>query len=108
MRITLYSRLVSEFGPHRHWGNEIKPKGKEDRFTKVIKKLGQEFRVTPWGILDQLNWATTKQREVKDQSAVRDFILNKAAALKAGLIHYVELPLIKMLNEQASKERKSK
>ncbi len=98
MRRRLYSRLVKDFGPYNVWGAKIEPKDKKDEFYKVLADLAAQFSneaghfVLASVVHAQINWATGSQKEMKDPSRIRHFILNKAAALEAGFISASELP----------------
>lgn len=98
MRVKLYSRLVKDFGPYNVWGAKGEPKDKQVQFHKVLTELAMEFSREAGHLIlanvvhAQINWATTSQKEMKDQSRIRNFVLNKAAALDAGFISASELP----------------
>jgi len=98
MRRSLYSRLVKDFGPYNVWAAKIEPKDKRDEFYKVLAELTMQFSKEAGHLIladvvqTQINWATSSQKEMKDQSRIRNFILNKAAALDAGFISASELP----------------
>ena len=98
MRRKLYSRLVKDFGPYNVWGAKIEPKDKQVQFEKVLAELAIQFSkeaghfILASAVQEQINWATTSQMEMKDPSRIRDFVLNKAAALDAGFISASELP----------------
>jgi hypothetical protein len=98
MRRSLYARLVKDFGPYNVWGAKIEPKDKKDEFYKVLAELAAQFSkeaghfILASVVHAQINWATSSQKEMKDQSRIRNFILNKAAALDAGFISASELP----------------
>jgi hypothetical protein len=88
---------VKDFGPYNAWGAEIKPKGKKVQFYKVLAELAMQFskagHVIPASTVHaQINWATSSPKEMKDQSRIRSFVLNKAAALDAGFISASGLP----------------
>ena len=98
MRRKLYSRLVKDFGPYNVWGAKIEPKDKQVQIDKVLAELAIQFSkeaghlVLASAVQEQINWATTSQLEMKDPSRIRNFVLNKAAALDAGFISASELP----------------
>jgi len=98
MRRKLYSRLVQDFGPYNVWGAKIEPKDKKVQFDKVLAELAIQFSkeaghfILASAVRAQVNWATTSQMEMKDPSRIRNFVLNKAAALDAGFISASELP----------------
>jgi len=89
---------VKDFGPYNVWGAKIEPKGKKIQFYTVLAELAMQFSKEAGHIIlasvvqAQINWATTSQKEMKDQSRIRNFVLNKAAALDAGFISASELP----------------
>jgi hypothetical protein len=98
MRRKLYSRLVKDFGPHNVWGAKIGPKDKQVQFYKVLAELALQFSkeaghfIAASALHAQINWATTLQKEMKNPSRIRNFVLNKAAALDAGFISASEWP----------------
>ncbi len=98
MRRSLYSRLVKDFGPYNAWGVKIEPKDRKDEFAKVLAELAIQFSkeaghfILASAVQAQINWAITSEMEMKDPSRIRNFILNKAAALDAGFISASELP----------------
>ena len=67
-------------------------------FLKALSELAVLFsqmtgrEITSGAVSAQLAWATTTQRELKDCSLVRNYILNKAAALEVGFIGLGDLP----------------
>jgi hypothetical protein len=89
---------VKDFGPYNVWGAEIEPKGKQVQFHKVLAELTMQFSkeaghfIIASALHAQINWATTSQKEINDPSRIRNFVLNKAAALDAGFISASELP----------------
>jgi hypothetical protein len=89
---------VKDFGPYNVWGGKIEPKGKQVQFCKVLAELAMQFSkeaghfIIASAVHAQINWATTSQKEMKDQSRIRNFVFNKAAALDAGFISASELP----------------
>jgi len=98
MRRKLYSRLVKDFGPYDVGEAKIKPKDKQVQFHNVLAELAMQFSkeaghfILASAVQAQINWATTSQKEMLDQSHIRNFVLNKAAALDAGFISASELP----------------
>lgn len=97
LRVRLYSRLLSEFGPHSEWGTFAYPQGKRGRFEEVLRELADEFsRVSgksfEWTALEQqMKWAITRQGRVKNAGFAYQYILNKSAALEAGFLTSSEL-----------------
>lgn len=97
-RRRLYSRLVEEIGLHQTWDAKIKPMAKRTQFDSLLATLAREFSQAAGetcaesAIQQQINFATTTERVLGDKSLVRNFILNKAAALEAGFISSSYLP----------------
>jgi regulator of sirC expression with transglutaminase-like and TPR domain len=97
-REKLYSRLVSEIGPHRVWDEKIRPRAKRAEYDRLLMELAAEFsnetrdtcRVS--AIQQQINFATTTQTEHNDRARIRSFILNKAAAIEAGFLSFHDIP----------------
>ena len=98
IRGELYSRLVKDFGPYSVWGAKIEPFGKKVQFYKVLAELATQFSEEAGHIIPasavhaQIHWATTSPREMNNQFRIRNFVLNKAAALDAGFISASGLP----------------
>src|SRR5271165_1554918 len=98
MRRKLYSRLVKDFGPYHLWGTKTEPQGTKVQFDEVLAELAKEFSkeagriILASAVQAQFNWATSSRKEIIDQSRVRGFVLNKAAALDAGFIAKADLP----------------
>jgi hypothetical protein len=90
--------MLDEFGPHNSWSGSRAPTNKKKQFRDTLAKLASEFSeetgsaVTPEAVENQLDWGITIQKEMKDQSHVRNFILNKAAALEVNFITSSDLP----------------
>lgn len=97
-RRRLYSQLVAEIGPHHSWDAKIKPVTKRRQFNALLAVLAREFSqgageaCTESAIQQQINFATTTERLLRDKSLIRNFIVNKAAALEAGFILSSSLP----------------
>ncbi len=98
MRKILYARLHKEFGPHSGWAGGSSPPGMPKRFKTVREELADQFskmagqEITPGAVKNQIEWGITVQKEMKDQSHARNYILNKAAALEVGFINASDLP----------------
>src|SRR5574341_1163312 len=98
MRKAMYARLLSEFGPHKSWKGSRRPTDKTEQFQKALEELATQFSqqsgriITPDAVENQIDWGITVQKEMKDQSHVRNFILNKAAALDVDFITSADLP----------------
>lgn len=92
MRKRMYSRLVNEIAPHQDWDSKIRPIKKKQQYEQILSELAAEFSVNVNAIQQQINYATSTQRALKDRSHVRSFILNKAAAIEVGFIITEELP----------------
>ena len=99
LRFTLYARLTCEFGPFSSWKKSDHPDGRKERFDEVLAELaayferqtGDSFEAS--AVKMQMKWAVTVQGEVK-RHQVREYVLNKAAALDAGFIKSSELQAI--------------
>ena len=92
MRKKMYSRLVDEIAPHQNWDSKIRPIKKKQQYEQILAELAEEFSVNVNAIQQQISFATSTQRALKDRSHVRSFILNKAAAIEVGFIVTEELP----------------
>jgi len=97
-RRKLYSRLVEQIGSHHSWDAKIKPVTKRKQFDMLLTTLAHEFSqntgetCTESAIQQQINFATTTESILKDKSLIRNFIMNKAAALEAEFISSSSLP----------------
>jgi len=95
LRKIMYARLVMEFGSYDTWGNSRSPSDTA-RFKVVLRELATYFSdltgesFEPTAVDQQVNWACTKQSDVKAGHA-RTFILNKAAALEMGFLKSADL-----------------
>lgn len=100
LRKKVFVRLLNEFGPHRTWGNARSPQGKARQYKIVLAELAAEIStqlgraVKSTAVGQQVDWGITKQIPMRDQARVRSFILNKAAALEAGMISTSDLPFL--------------
>lgn len=92
MRKKMYSRLAKEIAPHQNWDSKIRPIKKKEQYEQILSELAVEFSVNANAIQQQINFATSTQRALKDRSHIRSFILNKAAAIEVGFIATEELP----------------
>jgi hypothetical protein len=97
MRKAMYARLYMEFGPHSEWDPRSPIKNK-DRYPAVLKELAEYFsktldkEISPDAVKNQIDWGITRQKEMKDRSGIRNYILNKSAALEVGFIATASLP----------------
>jgi regulator of sirC expression with transglutaminase-like and TPR domain len=98
IRRKLYSRLVSEIGAHGVWDAKIKPAVKREQYDRLLSALAREFSqeigqpCAETAIQQQVNFATTTQAEFTHRSLIKNYVLNKAAALEVGFITSDELP----------------
>jgi len=98
-RQELYSRLMTEIGSHHLWDAKIKPVSKRPQFDKLLTTLAHEFcqetgeTFAESAIQQQINFATTTERILRNRSHIRSFVMNKAAALDAGFILSSSLPI---------------
>src|SRR4030095_15812116 len=98
LRKRVFSRLKVEFGPHCGWGATRYPRGQVAKYKAVLAELSREIssdlgrQVKAAAIAQQVDWGITKQVPMRDQARVRNFILNKAAALESALITTSDLP----------------
>ena len=91
-RRKMYREIVRAIGPHLCWDETIRPLAKRKEYDQLLQRLAREFGGERSALQAQINWATTSQMPVMDRSRVRNFILNKAAALEMGFISSSELP----------------
>src|SRR5262245_42634500 len=86
LRKIMYARLVMEFGSYDGWGHSRSPSDTA-RYREVLKEIARYFSnltgnsFAPTAVDQQINWACTKQSDVKAGHA-RTFILNKVAAVE--------------------------
>jgi hypothetical protein len=72
--------------------------GQRRQFEKALGELAAQSSqqtdrtITPDALENQIDWGITAQREMRDQSHARNYILNKAAALEVGFITSADLP----------------
>lgn len=88
----MYSEIVRAAGPHRTWDGKIRPLRKRKQYEELLEKLAEEFGGDASALQQQINFATTTQWGLTNQSHIRSFILNKAAALETDFIETSELP----------------
>ena len=88
----MYSEIVKQIGAHRYWDEKIRPLKKRHEYNQLLSTLAEEFSGEPSALQQQINFATTTQWGLTNQSHIRSFILNKAAALETGFIETNELP----------------
>ena len=90
IRVTMYQVLVREFGSHDSWTRESHP-GNRREYDALLQRLAQGVtnksgrRVTPAAVEQQIMFAKTRQRFINKRQ-LRQFMLNKAAAIEAGFI----------------------
>jgi hypothetical protein len=74
------------------------PPDKRQQFNGAMRRLAVIFSelakrdITPEAVEQQVDWAITVQKEIRNQGHARQFILNKAAALEVGFIVASDLP----------------
>ncbi len=97
-RKDLYTKVIKEVGAFSTWTGARAPLSKKEKYDALLWDLSDQFRretgeiISPAAVEQQIDWAITKQKEMKDQSHVRNFILNKAAALEVGFLSTADLP----------------
>ena len=91
MRRKMYSRIVAEIGRHQDWDEKIRPRKNRQSYEQLLRELAEEFSGEATALQQQINFATTTQAQLSNQSHIRSYILNKAAALEAGFIVTNEL-----------------
>src|SRR6266480_721978 len=91
-RRRMYAEIVKQIGPHRDWDEKIRPLQKRREYDQLLSKLAEEFEGEPTALQQQINFATTTQWGLTNQSHIKSFILNKSAALETGFILTNELP----------------
>jgi hypothetical protein len=107
MRKVMDARLHMEFGPHRSWSGARSPTDNRGRFEAVLREPARYFselvgeEITPDAVKNQIDWGITVQKEMKDQSHARNYILNKAAALEVGFISSSDLPAYMSVRQAA-------
>ena len=105
MRVQMFMRVVEVFGQYKTWtfGTDSKKFRKflEEYADGLTKTTGEEF--TAGAVKNQIDWAVAQQRVMKDTACIRNWIVNRAAALEADLISYSDLPVY-MLTETANNE----
>ncbi len=88
----LYKRIVDAFGPHEKWNGADYPYGARYELEEIYKRFAKEMTdkgyPTTWtAVRNQVLWGITKQdRKKVNIRHMRTFVLNKAAAVKSGLI----------------------
>jgi len=104
----LYATLVKAFGPYSAWVKATYPAGKKDEYEEFIADYSRWFQsetkesVTAEAVKQQISWAFTNQELFQDQSHIRNWILNKAAALESGFIGTKDLPNVFRVESQVS------
>ncbi|MFO0937698.1 MAG: hypothetical protein U0798_14425 [Gemmataceae bacterium] len=98
MRRIMFGRLHMEFGEYSTWGGQRYPNGKKEEYEKTLEQLSVYFSslveevITIDAVRNQIDFALTKQEEFKDQSHIRNYILNLSAALEVDFMKYKDLP----------------
>jgi hypothetical protein len=92
MRREMYKRLCMEIGPHYTWDAKTKPAQKRLRYQQIIHDLAEEFGGGTTAVQQQINFATTTEKRLINQSHISSFIMNKSAALETGFIRTEDLP----------------
>jgi hypothetical protein len=96
LRKVVYARITMEFGTYETWGGE-QPKGQGTRYQEVLKELAAYISTLSGKTIEhtavdqQIAWAITKQKSIR-AGHVRQFVMNKAAALEMGFLTGPELP----------------
>ena len=109
LRQVMYARLVMEFGSHETWGKASFPDERKERYREVLRELaayfsiltGDEFAWT--AVQRQVDWGRTRQEAIRD-GHLRQFILNKAAAIEMGFLSPSSLPSTVLTERNAGHE----
>lgn len=96
-RYQLFANIVERFGAHAEWPKESRPANAEEyeAFLREFAETVQEENgnnTTVAAIKQQIAWAITKQPRLWKPIQLRNYILNKAAALETGFIETKNLP----------------
>jgi hypothetical protein len=98
LRRVLYARLTMEFGSHDKWVMLSYPEGQKARYHEVLKELAKYFsqltgeRFAWTAVQQQVDWGRTRQEEIR-ANYLRQYILNKAAAIEMGFLPASSLPI---------------
>jgi hypothetical protein len=98
MRHWLYTQLLTEYGPYHTWGGRRTPPQPSVPFDAMMERLARYLshaagrQLTAGAVAQQVAWGVTRQTLVRGRSRVRNFLLNKAAALEVGLLTSEDLP----------------
>src|SRR2546430_119082 len=91
LRAFLYKRVMDSLGLRAEWSGSFSSFGGVAQIQSLCTQLANEFSArtrntfTSDAVSNQLHWALTRQPEVNER-LMRQFVLNKAAAVEAGLI----------------------
>lgn len=89
-RLHLYKRLAQNFGAFKD--RKYSATNNKAFFAQMQKELkAKGLKTTKGGIVNQIAWATTKQREISAEYT-KTWILNVAAALEFGFISMGDIP----------------
>ncbi len=99
IRRIVFERLFEKYGPLREWHKTGNPTGVTGEYKKFLTDTAEGLskitglKCTVGALQNQIDWGIQpRQSVIKSQSYVRNFILNRAAALESGLITSSELP----------------
>ena len=99
LRRIMYVAIKREYGPISSWKRMTNPPGDRQEYHRFLEKLisalslisGRSY--TRGAVENQIAWGTQKgQKECKAKGFLASFILNRAAALDAGLITIGDIP----------------
>lgn len=101
MRQKVFRRLIEEFGRYGEWeGERVPVKGNPGRYHHCLDELALELSselrtsqtLSPKAVQQQIDFGITQQRSLYDQSHIRTYLLNTAAALFEGFLVEENLP----------------
>jgi hypothetical protein len=99
LRCEIYSNLKNDFGTVENWKASTVPT-REAFYEKMRLRLLEivnepEIELSDLAVKQQIEWGIiTKQPSINEAGFVRNWILNKAAAIETGLINSGDLPEI--------------
>ena len=99
VRKVMYRRMFEKFGACKSWVSRTNPTGDSVDMAEFLEEMSVGFAkitgepCTVGAVQNQLNWGLgAKQSVIKDPNHLKNYILNRAAALEVGLITYNDLP----------------
>ena len=98
-RELLFKRVYQEFGSVENWQSRTNPTGDKDDYVNFLSDMSVAFstltrkNVSPKGVKQQIDWAVQhSQKSCQSRGHVYNFIMNRAAAIEAGVIKSSDLP----------------